>query len=134
MEENNKITDNIKIETITGNYQDYNKYLDSIKLYAKNVRGNKNDKKKGITTSQIRVIFGELKKITKMENKKAIEEIQKLRIKLAYTGGRGSFELKNLTMVLEDIIKEIKNKDGIERLYNLVEAIVCYLKFYGDRD
>lgn len=129
-----KLLDSIKNKIISGSIEDYNKYLDEIKDYAKEVKGKKGDNKKGITTSQIRIIFNEFKKINKLDEDEGKKSLQRLRVKLAYTGGRGSNDLKNFTTALEDIIKRIKDKKDIERLYEFIEAVVCYLKYHGDKD
>lgn len=129
-----ELLNSIKIKNINGNIEDYNKYLDEIKNYAYTVKGKKGDNKKGITTSQIRIIFNEFKKINKLNEDEGKRELQRLRVKLAYTGGRGSDDLKNFTTTLEDIIKEVKNKNDINRLYDFIEAVVCYLKYHGDKD
>jgi len=130
---NKELLEHIKKDVIGDAKSDdeYNRYINNIKKYTKNVKPSRYNTNKGISTSQIRTIFGELKKINKSGN---IRELQKLRMKLAYTGGRGNRDLKDFTETLEDIIVETKNKDGINRLYEFVEGVVCYLKFYGDKN
>jgi CRISPR type III-A-associated protein Csm2 len=130
--EKKKLLEDIKKDVIDDvkNDDEYNIYINSIKKYAEKVAPKRHSTREGISTSQIRTIFGELKKINKSGN---IRELQKLRMKLAYTGGRGNADLKKFAETLEDIIVETKNQNGINRLYEFVEGVVCYLKFYETR-
>ncbi|MBN1468823.1 MAG: type III-A CRISPR-associated protein Csm2 [Fusobacteriaceae bacterium] len=128
--ENKNLLNELKKLVLNDKVDNMNLYINKIKKYAEKVRPTKK-KEKGISTSQIRIIFGELKKIRKNGD---LVELQKLRMKLAYTGGRGNDDLKDFTNCLDEIIVQINDKKGIDNLYEFVEGLICYLKFYGDRD
>lgn len=81
----------------------------------------------GMTTSQIRNIFSEVKK---MEFDKY--KIELLRPKLAYTAGRHLKQVGPLQEVLDDAIKEIDgDKAKFERFKDFFEAIVAYHRKWG---
>ncbi|MCD6209776.1 MAG: type III-A CRISPR-associated protein Csm2 [Methanophagales archaeon] len=80
----------------------------------------------GMTTSQIRNIFSEVKK---MEFDKY--KIDLLRPKLAYTAGRHR-EVLPLQEVLDKAIKEIDDDEGkFDRFKDFFEAIVAYHRKWG---
>ena len=80
-----------------------------------------------MTTSQIRNIFGEVKKMEFDEYK-----IELLRPKLAYTAGRHPKQVGPLQEVLDDAIKEIDgDKAKFERFKDFFEAIVAYHRKWG---
>ena len=80
----------------------------------------------GMTTSQIRNIFSEVKK---MEFDKY--KIELLRPKLAYTAGRHR-EVLPLQEVLDKAIKEIDDDEGkFDRFKDFFEAIVAYHRKWG---
>ncbi|MEW5822160.1 MAG: type III-A CRISPR-associated protein Csm2 [Cyanobacteriota bacterium] len=62
-------------------------------------------------------------------------EIQYLRIKLAYQAGRADKDkavaLKNMREEMDTIIKIINNPDKFKKFSRLIEAIVAYHKFEG---
>lgn len=108
----------------------------------------KKDGKIQISTSQIRKF---LSGVNSIQNKISVlntgdedyknkwseisNEIQYLRIKLAYQAGRAEREkaiaLKNMREELDDRIKEIDNPDKFKKFSRLMEAIVAYHKFEG---
>ena len=80
----------------------------------------------GMTTSQIRNIFSEVKK---MEFDKY--KIELLRPKLAYTAGRHR-EVLPLQEVLDEAIKGIDDDEGkFDRFKDFFEAIVAYHRKWG---
>jgi CRISPR-associated protein Csm2 len=86
------------------------------------------EKKKGgtgMTTSQIRNIFSEVKKM-KFDKYK----IELLRPQLAYTAGR-HHEVTPLQEVLDEAIKEIDDESDFDRFKDFFEAIVAYHKKWG---
>ena len=83
----------------------------------------------GMTTSQIRNIFSEVKK---MEFNKY--KIELIRPKLAYTAGR-HHEVVPLQEVLDAAIKEIdEDKGKFDRFKDFFEAIVAYHRKWGGKD
>ena len=94
--------------------------------------------REGITTSQIRNIFGEVKKI-EMEWDRGPEtswvRLQLLRPKLAYTAKKadrpGSYALREM---LSEAIQNVQGKkENFRRFVNFFEAILAYHKAAGGR-
>lgn len=108
---------------LSGGEKNYNKYIDDLKNYIK-----KN--KDGITTSQLRNIYSELKPITDPK------ELWKLRPKLAYVAGRSDKKgMKELAWLLDELIKNI-GKDEEKKLENFkdfFEAVIAYHKYFGGK-
>ncbi len=101
-------------------------YLNKIRDY---VRGIKDI----ITTSQLRNIFSEVKKI----NAKKIPELKMLRVKLAYIAGRSETTYKykliqdfyyNLDLLIQKV-----NKDNLQNFKDFFEAIIAYHKYFGGK-
>jgi CRISPR type III-A-associated protein Csm2 len=107
----------------------------------------------GITTSQIRKFLSAVNSVAnKVQNEKEqlssslSDEIQYLRVKLAYQAGRESlpkgfhgnvkeFGLHYLQSILDEALKKIGNsKAEFEKFNRLVESIVAYHRFYGGKD
>ncbi len=97
---------------------------------------------KGLTTSQIRKFFGELKRI-QADPEKFKESIPLLKAKLAYAVGRDLKKNGESTTKIKDFQEELdKGIDGIRpgnhedliRFIKIVESIVAYHKFYGGKD
>ncbi len=95
----------------------------------------------GLTTSQIRKFFGELKRI-QADPEKFKESIPLLKAKLAYAVGRDLKSGKPSTKIKEFHEELEKGLDGIRpgnhqdflRFVKIVESIVAYHKFHGGRD
>ena len=66
-------------------------------------------------------------------DKKQIDEVQMLRVRLAYQAGRES-KLKPLYINLEKEIANIKKKEDWQVFANYMEAIIAYHKFNGGKD
>lgn len=103
--------------------------------------GKRFAREKKITTSQIRNVFSDIKRIhfewKARENKdKLLGELTLLKPKLAYTAGRHS-NVRELKKVLEKAIDGVVNSQNSEKagenFFNLVEAIVAYHKYYGGK-
>ncbi|GBR75893.1 CRISPR-associated protein Csm2 [Candidatus Termititenax persephonae] len=64
------------------------------------------------------------------------EDIQYLRVKLAYQAGRekNNGPLKALQKRLDTEIQKINTKTEWEKFAKLMETIVAYHKFYGGKD
>lgn len=105
----------------------------------KNMLWNQRRNEPSISVSQIRkflsAVNGIQNKLSAIESEeipeKLADEIQYLRIKLAYQAGRNN-DVKPLQKVLDPEIQEIgRNKKKFEEFATLIESIVAYHKFYG---
>lgn len=89
--------------------------------------------KKGVSASQIRKIYGDLKR--RQYQKFDINKIQLIRPKLAYTFSRHN-DLRGMDLLLGSIdflIDKIEFSEHYENLVNLFEAILAYHKKYGGK-
>ena len=90
---------------------------------------------KGLTTSQIRNVFDVAKRISWSES--AIDKLNLLRPKLAYTAGRHRKKMPvivDLQEILDGAIQEVvksKGKKKFTNFQNFFEAIVSYHRRYG---
>lgn len=88
--------------------------------------------KNGLTTSQIRNIFSDVKKLGSYEKSKT--ELLLLRPKLAYVAGRHGKRtrvIKDLQEVIDTCIKQVKDKNSFKNFRDFFEAILAYHKYYG---
>ncbi len=110
----------------------YGEFIENVKRYVQYNKGK-------ITTSQIRNIFDKIKKtsssidVKEYDKTDKIIEIYSLRPKFAYIGGRQQ-NIKGFTDLLDECVKEIKTNKDVISFYEFVEAVVCYLKYYGDKN
>ena len=81
---------------------------------------------KDLTTSQLRNIYGEIKKA------KTVLEMQLLRPKMAYVVARQheKSDARKVITLIDDVIKELKEEPQVSNVQAFVEAIVAYHKFY----
>lgn len=92
-----------------------------------------------LNTSQIRAIFGEVRRIEgdwKIDSKRANRSLILLKPKMAYRAkkerGRG---VDDLVSVLSPAIDHVQgNADNFTRFVDFFEAILAYHKAYGGRD
>lgn len=109
---------------------------------------NKSDNYPGrdaVTTSQMRNIFSEVKRIQvkastdeQWENE-ASTNVLLLRPKIAYStarvlSSRKTSRMKDLRTVLEKGLVVVKNKDDFKRFSQFLEGIIAYHKVYGGKD
>ncbi len=95
-------------------------------------------KNKGLTTSQIRNVFGEVKRL---QSRYDANRLLMLKPKLAYMGARAGQGGKELQRVLSEAIDQIfagnPDKDTqqkrFQRMVDFFEAILAYHKAYGGR-
>ena len=87
---------------------------------------------KRITTSQMRGIFQEVKRLPD-NYEKSKRDLNLLRPKLAYQKGRFDV-LEPLTRVLIHMIKNVKDDNTLEGFKDFFEAIIAYHKAYGGRE
>ena len=115
-------------------------YVDKAEKVIKSLNRNKRDPKLFIlTTSKIRnllnltsTLFDESKV---REYKDLADKIAYLRVQFVYQSGRET-SVKDLVKKAEilDILKEINNKESLQRFCRYMEALVAYFKFYGGND
>ena len=117
-----------------------NNYVDKAEKVIKSLNRNKRDPKLFLlTTSKIRnllnltsTLFDESKV---KEYKDLADKIAYLRVQFVYQSGRET-AVKDLVKKAEilDILKEINNKESLQRFCRYMEALVAYFKFYGGKD
>ena len=115
-------------------------YVDKAEKVIKSLNRNKRDPKLFIlTTSKIRnllnltsTLFDESKV---REYKDLADKIAYLRVQFVYQSGRET-SVKDLVRKAEilDILKEINNKESLQRFCRYMEALVAYFRFYGGKD
>ena len=69
------------------------------------------------------------------EYKELADKIAYLRVQFVYQAGREP-SVKDLVRKAEilDILKEINNKESLQRFCRYMEALVAYFRFYGGKD
>lgn len=94
-----------------------------------------------ISSSFLRNIFGELRRIEAGGFEKHRADFVLLRPKLAYTCGRASSrnnKAKNDLQALQELYKKsaqlVSNAQGFKNIVNIMEAIVAFHKAHGGRD
>lgn len=117
-----------------------NNYVDKAEKVIKSLNRNKRDPKLFVlTTSKIRnllnltsTLFDESKV---REYKDLADKIAYLRVQFVYQSGR-EISVKDLVKKAEilDILKEINNKESLQRFCRYMEALVAYFRFYGGKD
>lgn len=117
-----------------------NNYVDKAEKVIKSLNRNKRDPKLFVlTTSKIRnllnltsTLFDESKV---REYKDLSDKIAYLRVQFVYQSGRET-SVKDLVKKAEilDILKEINNKESLQRFCRYMEALVAYFRFYGGKD
>ena len=117
-----------------------NNYVDKAEKVIKSLNRNKRDPKLFVlTTSKIRnllnltsTLFDESKV---REYKDLADKIAYLRVQFVYQSGRET-SVKDLVRKAEilDILKEINNKESLQRFCRYMEALVAYFRFYGGKD
>ena len=96
--------------------------------------------KQQLSTSQIRNIFSEMKRMRKYEESK--NELLLLKPKLAYIAGRhGKWKqgkligpVPDLSRVLNECIKNIKDEKTFQNFKDFFEAILAYHRYYGGKE
>ena len=110
-----------------------------IKSLSRNTRDSRNPEAFFLTTSKIRnllsltsTLFDESKV---REYKDLADKIAYLRVQFVYQAGREP-SVKDLVRKAEILaaLKEVNNKESLQRFCRYMEAIVAYFKFYGGKD
>lgn len=129
---------NPELRTIIGNIDG----AETMVRYAENL--GRNLKNAGLTTSQIRALFGEVRQIQAQwsmggdQQRIAARRLVLLKPKMAYRTRRGGKAVADLVDVLDpaldEVIKEADMKrkgDNFTRFVDFFEAILAYHKAYG---
>jgi CRISPR-associated protein Csm2 len=98
-----------------------------------------------MTTSQIRNVFGEVKRIqAKAQGAESFQDYKSdfylLRPKIAYAEAKvlsktQDSRIRDFRKIMEFAHKEVKDdKENFQRFVDFFEAILAYHKFYGGRD
>ena len=111
------------------------KDLDLIEHFGKYVAGKAGGQGKSISTSQIRIAYGEISRL-KMQFDHT--DVMMLRPKIAYAaareGGDKYKDLKKVLTIAVDTVTESKNKEAaFNNLASMFEAILAYHKAYGGK-
>ena len=126
----NKIIKNTEKILNKQTMEDVELFLDLSEKFGKQSKGYRiKGKYKSISTSQIRGIFNEVKRLPDKFEKCKIN-LNLLRPKLAYQKGRFD-ELEPLTRVLIHLIKNVKNDATLKGFKEFFEAIIAYHKAAG---
>lgn len=96
--------------------------------------------KENLSTSQIRNIFSEVKRMKKYKESK--DKLQLLRPKLAYVAGRHGKRKGNklvgpvpdLSKVLDECIKNVRDETAFNNFKDFFEAILAYHRYYGGKE
>lgn len=92
----------------------------------------------GLSTSQIRNIFSEVKNMRKFDRNR----LNLLRPKLAYTAGRHGKIIRgeltgpivDLQKILDDAIKQVDDDTKFKNFKNFFEAVLAYHRYYGGKE
>lgn len=111
------------------------KTIDYVEAFGKHLVEQK------LTTSQIRIIYGEVKRIRlngglRRENRRNKQAFLLLRPKIAYAAARAGYRgIEDLRFVLERAHKAVRNDaDAFENFCDFFEATLAYHKAFGGRD
>ena len=97
-----------------------------------------------LTTSQIRNLLSLCSSLYDRSKDELINDVSYLRVQFVYQSGRNSvrvnrqtfFPVKDLVekgQILE-ALKEVKDRETLQRFCRYMEALVAYFKFYGGKD
>ena len=94
----------------------------------------------GLSTSQIRSIFSEVKQMREYEKDK--HRLNLLRPKMAYTAGKHGSRVQgklvgpivDLQEILDKCIERISSEEEFENFKSFFEAILAYHRYYGGRE
>ena len=110
-----------------------------IKSLNRNTRNFRNPDAFFLTTTQIRNLLNLTSNLfaeSKIrEYKELADKIAYLRVQFVYQAGREP-SVKDLVRKAEILaaLKEVNNKESLQRFCRYMEALVAYFKFYGGKD
>lgn len=89
-----------------------------------------------LTNSQIRSIYGEIKRIQISGFNMNKSSFYLLRPKMAYAAGRNknNERVQLFKLFFEDAWKEVKDEDTFKNFCNLIEAVLAYHKAFGGKE
>lgn len=118
-------------------------YVDKAEEAIKSLRRNERDRRNPdaflLTTSKIRHLLSLTSTLFDESNVKEYTDLQDkiayLRVQFVYQSGR-EFAVKDLVQKAQilEAIKEVSDKETLQRFCRYMEALVAYFKFYGGKD
>jgi CRISPR-associated protein Csm2 len=125
------ITDGIDEDTVT--------FADKFGCHLCDLSTDNRGGRMAMTTSQIRNVFGEVKRIQAKGYKEEKASFLLLRPKLAYAEARviaksGRSRIQDFRKVMEKAHIAVKNEVHFQNFVDFLEATLAYHKFYGGRD
>ncbi|WP_333888125.1 type III-A CRISPR-associated protein Csm2 [Clostridium sp.] len=110
------------IVTIDDNYD---QFINNVKGYSYILKNN------GMTTSQIRNVYSDILRAN------SVKDLKKLRPKFAYIAGRNpKNSVKKFMDLLDYVVRSMDSeneKEQVKNFKNFLEAIVAYMKYFGDK-
>ena len=118
-------------------------YVDKAEAAIKSLKRNNRDRRNPdaflLTTSKIRHLLSLTSALFDESNVKRYPDLQDkiayLRVQFVYQSGR-EFAVKDLVQQAQilEALKEVSNKETLQRFCRYMEALVAYFKFYGGKD
>ena len=118
-------------------------YVDKAEAAIKSLKRNNRDRRNPdaflLTTSKIRHLLSLTSALFDESNVKGYPDLQVkiayLRVQFVYQSGR-EFAVKDLVQQAQilEALKEVSNKETLQRFCRYMEALVAYFKFYGGKD
>ena len=118
-------------------------YVDKAEAALKSLKRNNRDRRNPdaflLTTSKIRHLLSLTSALFDESNVKGYPDLQDkiayLRVQFVYQSGR-EFAVKDLVQQAQilEALKEVSNKETLQRFCRYMEALVAYFKFYGGKD
>lgn len=118
-------------------------YVDKAEAAIKSLKRNNRDRRNPdaflLTTSKIRHLLSLTSALFDESNVKGYPDLQDkiayLRVQFVYQSGR-EFAVKDLVQQAQilEALKEVYNKETLQRFCRYMEALVAYFKFYGGKD
>ena len=118
-------------------------YVDKAEAAIKSLKRNNRDRRNPdaflLTTSKIRHLLSLASALFDESNVKGYPDLQDkiayLRVQFVYQSGR-EFAVKDLVQQAQilEALKEVSNKETLQRFCRYMEALVAYFKFYGGKD
>lgn len=118
-------------------------YVDKAEAAIKSLKRNNRDRRNPdaflLTISKIRHLLSLTSALFDESNVKGYPDLQDkiayLRVQFVYQSGR-EFAVKDLVQQAQilEALKEVSNKETLQRFCRYMEALVAYFKFYGGKD
>lgn len=124
--------------------EEYGNYVEVLKIFSYYIKPNQ-AKTSGVSSSQIRQVFNKIKKIKSIVEKKKSKDFQdeknelvRIKLEIHYIIGKNqkNIELKYFLEILAKLIDKVSvtNKEDFIRLFEFLEGVICYLKYFGDNE